>query len=197
VTNIRVLLVLSLSQLCGVASQLEASQLITSFSHFIGGGASPCEPAPAEFYLSIDGPPPLYYTPLGRGLASWNDGEAGDYQISPDNETHWSDFSASLTNGLDDHLGLLTEMRGSGGAGGTIWLESRLFPGGHDLAGNQLDFVRLDVSNVHIWTIDPTTHWQGWSADVTYEFWGTPLPEPATVLLLVVTTLVRPRHHPV
>src|SRR5512140_1050376 len=64
------------------------------------------------------------------------------------------------------------------------------FASGHDLAGNQLDFVRLDVSNVHIWTIDPTTQWQGWTADVTYEFWGTPSPEPATILPATLAVLL-------
>jgi hypothetical protein len=187
---IRSLLLVPLASFCGYASHLEASELLASFTHFNGGGSGPCEIAPVEFYLGIDGPAPLYYIPIGRGMASWSDGESGGYEMSPYNEPNWSEFSDSLTNGLDDHLFLLSEMHGAEGGGGPIWLESGLFPAGHDLAGNQLDFVRLDVSNVHIWTIDPTTQWQGWTANVTYEFWGTPLPEPATALLLICGSIL-------
>jgi hypothetical protein len=191
---IRSLLIVPLASFCGYASHLEASQLLASFTHFNGGGSGPCEIAPVEFYLGIDGPVPLCYIPIGRGLASWSDGESGSYEISPYSEPNWSEFCDSLTNGLDDHLLLLSEMYGAEGGGGPVWSESGLFPAGHDLAGNQLDLVRLDVSNVYIWTIDPATQHQGWTADVTYEFWGEPIPEPATMsLLLFGSVLLLPK----
>jgi hypothetical protein len=172
------------------ATSARASVLLTSVDFSSMGGSGPCIIAPVEFFLGIDGPPPFYCKVIGRGLAAWNDGESGSYEITPSNEPLWNEFSASLTNGLDDQLLLLTEIRSSEGAGGCGGLESWFFPTGHDLAGNQLDFVRLDVSNVHIWTIDPAVQWQGWTADVTYEFWGTPLPEPATTLPILLAALL-------
>jgi hypothetical protein len=145
---------------------------------------------PVEFYVGIDGPPPSFCIPIGRDLVAWTDGESGSYDITPSNEPLFAEFASVLTNGANDNFMLLTRMLGNGGDGGTVASESHFFPSGHDLAGNQLDFVRLDVSNVHIWTIDPSVHWQGWSADVTYEFWGTPLPEPATALPILFTALM-------
>lgn len=167
------------------ALQVNASVLLTSFEFAIMGGAGPSPLGPVQFYLGIDGPPPTYCVPVGRGLAWWSDGESGSYDITPTNEATFGEFSSILTNGINDHLMLLTGIQGTEGDGGTVRTEAGLFPTGHDLIGNQLDFVRLDVSNVHIWTIDPDLQWQGWSADVTYEFWGEPIPEPATALLLL------------
>jgi hypothetical protein len=168
----------------------DASVLLTSFDFHNGGGTSPCELAPVEFFLAIDGPPPLYYAPIGQGQAAWNDVESGWFDITPSNEPLFGDLVSILTNGVDDNLMLMSHMIGSNGEGGTGHCESFFFDSGHDLAGNQLDFVRLDVSNVHIWTIDPAVQWQGWTADVTYEFWGTPLPEPATTLPILLAALL-------
>jgi hypothetical protein len=170
-------------------SRSDASVLLDSFYFHNGGGTSPSELAPVEFFLAIDGPPPLYYAPIGQGHAAWNDGESGWFDITPYSEPAFGELSSILTNGVDDNLMLMSHMIGSDGEGGTGHRESFFFGSGHDLAGNQLDFVRLDVSNVHIWTIDPTTQHQAWTADVTYEFWGMPLPEPATVLPLLLAAL--------
>jgi hypothetical protein len=171
--------------LLATAPLVSASELLTSFAFHNGGGTSPSELAPVEFFLAIDGPPPLYYTPVGQGHAAWNDGESGWFDITPYSEPTFGELASVLTNGVDDNLMLMSHMIGSDGEGGTGHRESFFFGSGHDLAGNQLDFVRLDVSSVHIWTIDPATQWQGWTADVTYEFWGEPIPEPATMSLLV------------
>ena len=188
-------LLVTLVCLRSMPSESLASELLTSFALHNGGGMSPCELAPVEFYIGIDGPPPSYVTPMGRGLAWWNDGESGSYDITPGNEPAFGDLALSLTNGADDQFMLLSRIQGTGGDGGVGGPESLFFPSGHDLAGNQLDFVRLDVSNVHIWTIDPDLQWRGWSADVTYEFWGEPIPEPATAASLLLALIPLLRRH--
>jgi hypothetical protein len=183
---------------CSVAP-LRASELLTSFSLFQGGGFAPCpQIGPVEFYLGIDGPPPLYYTPIGLGLAAWNDGQSGQFDIAPINEPLFLDLAQQLTNGTDDAFYMLDGMQGiNGGLGGGVGgPESLFFPPPGDLAGNQLDFVRLYVSNVDIQVLDPESSWVAWTADVTYEFWGTPIPEPAGLLLLAPALLAASRHRP-
>jgi hypothetical protein len=172
------------------ATQTRASILLASFEFPNMGGFGPCEIAPVDFFLGVDGPPPSYCIPVGRGLALWNDGESGAYDITKANEPSLPVLATLLTNGQDDTLMLLSRIVGGGGDGGTEGTESRFFPGGRDLAGNRLDFVRLYVSNVQIWTIDESLAWRGWCADVTYEFWGEPIPEPATGLSMLLAVLL-------
>jgi hypothetical protein len=175
------------------AARANASQILTSFSYFQGGGFSPCpQIGPVEFYVGIDGPAPLYYTPIGRGLVTWSDGESGTLDITPSNEPLFPELASRLTNGLDDAFYMLDDMPGCNGGynGGVGGPESLFFPPPGDLAGNQLDFIRLYVSNVNIEVLDPTIQWIAWTADVTYEFWGTPLPEPAMALPLLCASLL-------
>jgi hypothetical protein len=175
-----------------------ASAPLTSISVFNGGGFAPCSQiGPVEILIGHDPVPyvsPYFIVDYGHGLRMWNQGDSGQFDISPANEPRFSDLAAILTNGTDNMIWFLSEMNaadptnsGVGGCGGP---ESIVFPTGHDLAGNQLDFIRLYVANVNIEVLNPETHWVAWTADVTYEFWGTPLPEPAMAMPLLCASLL-------
>ena len=180
---------------------LRASELLSAAAVFSGGGYAPCsEIGPVEFMIGHDPDPYVPpYSPVeyGRGLRLWNEGDSGHFDITPGNEPRFADLAAVLTDGDVDMIWFLNVMdtRDPIGVGGSGRPESAFCPSAGDLAGNQLDFVRLYVSNVDIEILDPQTRWVAWTADVTYEFWGTPLPEPATILLLVMTSLLRSRNH--
>lgn len=181
---------------CVQTSSLNASQLIASFDFFNGGGFAPCQMGSVEFYLGIEGPPPLFFKPIGAGQSFWVDGDSGNYQIDSTTEPLFSELANVLSNGIDDTIFLLSGMQGcNGGLGGGVGIsESFYFGMPTDLAGFEIEFVRIAVSNVHIETLDPELSWQAWTAEVNYEFWGTPVPEPAAfTLVLIAAILARPR----
>ena len=178
-------------------SSLPASTLITTFDRQIEGDYGACDlSGPVEFYLGLNEPWPSLITPIGSGLALWNDGDSGSYDITPLNEPLFNDLSSTLTNGVDDLIFLLQGMPScsplNGGQGN---FESLFFQNGSDLTGFTLDFVRLDIANVSINTIDNDPHRLAWSANVTYGFWGQPVPEPASLsfMMLMWPLLLRSR----
>jgi hypothetical protein len=192
--------VVACGSLFAAAPSADASQLLASCAVFNGGGFAPCsEIGPVEFLIGYDpdpfGPP---YAPVdyGRGLRLWNDGDSGHFNITPGNEPRFADLAAVLTDGDVDMIWFLNVMdtRDPIGVGGSGRPESAFCPSASDLAGNQLDFVRLYVSNVDIQVLDPATQWVAWTADVTYEFWGEPIPEPATILSVMLAVLMFRRH---
>lgn len=62
-----------------------------------------------------------------------------------------------------------------------------------DLTGNEIEFIRLNVDEI---SIVPFVHPQFGpriqiNASVSYEFWGTPVPEPAAILLALPLLIAR------
>ena len=88
-----------------------------------------------------------------------------------------------LTNGIDELIGVPIFPEGCPAGGGTFGPESSWLQGTPDLIGNELDFIRLIVHDVNIEQSGAGVLWQ---ANLTYEFWGTPIPEPATACLLAL-----------
>ena len=120
------------------------------------------------------------------------DGGSGTFEFDRDNSVLFSEFADLLTNGVDDRVGLLSIWSGFGHVGIQGHFESFFFdrdiPAGEvpDFVGYELDFIRLVIRSVDI---EPVTiqGLDGYLAifDYTYEFHGTPIPEPGTLLLLV------------
>ncbi len=147
-----------------------------------GGGSAPADRI-VEFVLSLDNPEMI--AELGRGVF-WEDGDAGSVEFSAETDPAFSQFAALATNGSDDFLwdGVLWPSRFSGVLYPSI--ESEVFHGAPDLIGYELDFVLLTVRSVHFepWVPDGfegnTVHY-----DLTYEFYGHVIPEPATAVLVL------------
>jgi len=171
---------------CGIA---KGSTLLSEIDFHMTGGVSPCQPSLVEFYLAHSTTPDEIQLSLGKG-DFWGPGESGVAGFGPSFEG-FAQFTQRLTDGSDDYLFLMTAPMNCAADQGTarhesIWLNAR-----PDLIGNSIDSIVLYVSNVHIQIVGAG---QDWDADVRWQFWGTPTPEPAAIFLLVVgAAVVLPR----
>lgn len=65
--------------------------------------------------------------------------------------------------------------------------ESSLLAMPSDLIGNNLDEVRLTVHSVHFSAFEPVPDLTGFKyiADITWSFYGTPIPEPGMIAFVI------------
>lgn len=134
---------------------------------------------------------------VGAAGSPWfQHGGSGSLTFSS-SSTNWSLFEAAVTDGQDDSLRLVGEVRNASEtslASITRFRdESQVFPGDSDLIGYDLTRITLSVSNVRFYyDID---NWQHIEATLQWRFWGDPIPESATAALLGVgaVALVRRR----
>ncbi len=113
----------------------------------------------------------------------WGDGETGTVDFDADNDPHFDAAALLLTNGVDDEL---TFFAGGGGSGR---LESMWGFGTPDLVGYEVETIRLIVhsAEIHPWFHDEFGEGREWSFDITWQFYGTPVPEPGTAALLLMS----------
>ncbi len=168
--------------------------LLASFSAEGSFGHSPTAVPEVRFDLElipndVDPPGPRLVDPMFRG-----EGDTWSVDFTRDNSSAFADFADLATNGINDQYGQgIRWFDGAGGiAGGT---EMGLFnqfstepvepP---DLAGNELEFVRLNVHDVAFepWSLLPGEDGFMVHFDLTYEFYGKPVPEPGAALLLAL-----------
>ena len=127
---------------------------------------------------------------LGTGIF-WRDGDSGTVDFAPETDPDFLSLAVLATNGVNDDYRIHTNWPdGAGGGGGGF--ESRLFGRSPhageppDLVGYELELIRLTVENVNFepW---PGDDGDGYFvlADLRYEFFGSVIPEPATLVLLV------------
>ena len=119
---------------------------------------------------------PLDPVSLGDTII-WEPGDSGTVDFNSDNDINFDEFAERVTDGIDEVIGW-------GFISGeydhfTPFPESLWFYPGPDLVGNQLDFFRLNIRSVEV-----PEGFSGVVVDAAYEFWGHPIPEPATGLLL-------------
>lgn len=163
--------------------------LLASFDLTSGVGSAGTGPPPehhAQFVLELrpfiigDGPR------IGLGLF-WEDGDSGVADFTLETDSGFSGFADLATNGIDDWLVDLILFPDGGGSGGGAPESVRLGTS-PDLIGYQLDVVRLIVHDVTIepWSPKDSPELDGTRvlAHLTYEFYGTVIPEPATLSLL-------------
>lgn len=164
----------------------DASQLLLSFDWLAAGGRQPCSTGPVEFVI---GHGLTLFDPqiVGHGLRYWESGESGMIEISGINDFGFASLATALTDGTDDYLFLMDNPSGCPGFGGNIAHESFWLQGSPDLVGNQIDLIRLIVHDVDI---QQKTDGVIWQANIGYEFWGNPVPEPSALLPLAFGALI-------
>ena len=130
----------------------------------------------------------------------WDDGETGVLEFTSSINPEFDAFASLVSDGIDDSLIVFWQWEEDGGFGGNGALESQMFGLDPDLIGNVLELVRLTVHEV---SLDPVGEdMVAIRTRVTYDFLGSPIPEPGTlVLLMVVSPLLmrgagtRPRNY--
>jgi hypothetical protein len=179
--------------LLSVAGEASASQMVLGLDYNPNGGAAPMSaPQGLQFVIDFESSVhPGQFEEFGR-QAYWADGSSGSYDFSEANSPEFVDFVQLVTNGLDDEISLLTWNDFYGGSG-HMGTESAWGFGDPDLAGNQIDFIRLVVHDLTAQPYNPgppAGDGLQWNGHITWEFWGTPLPEPAAALPLLMASLL-------
>ncbi len=123
---------------------------------------------------------------VGRGI-SWSNGDDGSVDLSANTHASFTEFSSLLTNGVNDYFSQGTVFSEGSGAFG-FGPESELLGTNPDFFGYDLEFVRLTVADLLIEPYQgqqfPQISGISVTALVTYDFYGSPVPEPFTIVLL-------------
>lgn len=182
-----------------IQTETFASHLIASYNvvGFMGTSKSTCpNPMMVNLFLEHDSVDFSHVVQLGAGQQYWAAGAAGIYDFAPTNTQNFAEFASLLTDGQDDFLleYLYVEDCGGGNIGGDS--ESSRLGGVPDLIGNNLEFIRLIVHDIAVDPYDPPCECgpgTQFDADITWQFWGTPVPEPATLGLLSFAIILNRR----
>jgi hypothetical protein len=195
-TGMRIIHVLPM--LICVPTAIASPMLLASYNRPVEGGLAPALIPEAEFILQLPtGDPPDPDPGLGAGIY-WREGGTDTIDFTPQNSPTFPVFAIAATNGTPDDFRFWNLLPPGGGSGSAPMLESTLFGRSPDLVGNTLDYVRLTVRSLQFqhWVPDPDLpDVQGflYTADLTYEFFGTPVPEPMTAVMLIVAALAASR----
>lgn len=164
--------------LLGWSSQCQASQLLHSLTTTEGGEYAPFVPVRGfELVLQYN----LPELPIGTGFF-WQDGSSGSVEFTSTSEAGFDVFVGNLTDGVDSEILTLVDLIPGGPGAGSGRLESAWGFGTPDLVGNQIDLIRLVVDDFSIQMFVDPEFGDGvqWETHFTWEFWGEPVPEPAT-----------------
>lgn len=177
--------------------------LLASYDFTSEGGHAPESDPRVEFILQLPTTfPPSDFFGLGVDMdIFWEDGDQGSFDFSAGTDEAFDDFALFATDGIEDNFTIFDLFPSGSGGGTPPSPESVLFGVSPDLVGNELQLVRLIVHEVSFepWVPDPVQYpeIEGflYSADLTYEFYGTPIPEPTTLIVLacglvIITSVV-------
>lgn len=157
--------------------------MLTSIDWTAAGSRAPDVSTQMPVWLWYGDVDPMM-TPVGVGSGRlWSDAETGTVDFDADNDPHFDAAALLLTNGVDDEL---TFFAGGGGSGR---LESMWGFGTPDLVGYEVETIRLIVhsAEIHPWFHEEFGEGREWSFDITWQFYGTPVPEPGTAALLLMS----------
>jgi hypothetical protein len=173
--------------------------LLSSFNqHAFGGGAVNCQGDSVQFFLEHDSENFTHIVNLGKDLRFWEHSESGQFDFASSNSPDFAEFAQLVTDGHNDFIVTLGYVFACGG-GGPGYQEADVLGGDPDLSGTRLEFVRLIVADL---TLEPQEHPCNcgtsihYDANLIWEFWGTPVPEPAAIVLLTVGLLFLSRRSP-
>ncbi len=118
----------------------------------------------------------------------WDDGETGVLEFTPSTNPEFDAFASLISDGIDDSLIVFWHWEDDGGFGGNGALESQMFGLHPDLIGNMVELVRLTVHEV---SLEPLgVDLLSVRTRVTYDFLGSAVPEPTTLVLLVSAAVI-------
>ena len=159
--------------------------LLGSFDAIAMGAGAPETEFRIQIVLRNDLFPDYDPIDIGHGIF-WEDGDSGVIEFSNSDE-NFEEMAARVTDGVDQFLSTIVFATLGGAGDGAV--ESQLFGLPVDLIGNELEFIRLLVHSVTIEFYDsPYSELEGiqWNVDMTWEFWGEPIPEPQTIAIMVL-----------
>jgi hypothetical protein len=196
------ILVLGMNGVASAGPMLLASYTGPGSPHV---GQAPWDDPRISFVLMMSPISPFGARPaLGTGRF-WSDGEVGTVDFNEDNSPDFGLLESYATNGENNSFTIYALFSNNLGAGmGSS--ESVLFDrhppiDPPDLIGYDLETVRLIVNEVDFepWLAPCCGNGYIVGFDVTYEFYGSPIPEPAVVtqLLLGIVVLVHQRKRPI
>lgn len=171
-----------------------ASELLFAKNQQFGGSRAPFA-APEGFQFTIQFPS----TSSANGLSQfgsgvfWQNAESGTHEFYlTQDPPEFQELSSVLTNGFDDNLTFYLANAIGDSSGYGPWEESNWGFGYPDLSGNQITSIRLVVQNLSIqpYFDPPFGNGLQWDAQITWEFWGNPVPEPSTALLTLAALIV-------
>jgi hypothetical protein len=175
------------------SATISSADLIYSLDYAVSGGIAPFT-APEGFQFLIQFPSfndPGATKRFGQyEHVFWQDGASGSYDFTPALTADFGDLAYVITNGHDDQLGLLM-YDSSTLCDGDILAESEWGLGHPDLAGNPIDLIRLVVHDLSVQPWYPFgKNGLIWNGHISWEFYGTPTPEPAAVVLMFGAALL-------
>jgi hypothetical protein len=173
--------------LLSASTGVRADSLLGRLSVWTGfTGNGPATPEYGVRYYITTG----WYTGPAFGLETtprWYEGQSGNFEFTAANTPSFAALAASCTDGVNDLLfSCWSYSPGSVSCFGTG--EAAWFGTSTDLIGCELNRISLQVQDVHF-------RYQGTllycDSTVTWEFWGTPEPASAALLLLGALVLRR------
>jgi len=164
-----------------------AGELLVSVDQDVAGAAAPFSaPEGLQFVITYLDEPVFHF---GEGVF-WPDGSSGSVDFTAANEPSFGVFSSHLTNGADQLLAIL-ELNSEGSGNGAGNYESGWGFGNPDLAGYDLDLIRLTVHELSIEEYNDPEFGDGliWDGSITWDFYGEPVPEPSSLACLALGAL--------
>jgi hypothetical protein len=204
--HLQLTVVCSLLLAAGVSSVCADSIQLSSYHGVIGQRSwfSFGEPAPMSLPVQvhfgvgdwIPGVGSANVVDVGQGAwPTWEPNSSGTFDFTPE-MTGFSAAQARWTNGQPGAVVMTVTFQPAPNYLSYSYIgtqESVFLNRPTDLAGYQIDFVRLYVNSV-TWIWDPVRQRNQNLVDTTWEVWGQALPEPAGALLaLVGLTVLRRR----
>ena len=161
--------------------------LFASYADVMGVLSPPDAVPGVQFVLQIgDVPQPVGpATGLGAGIW-WGEGGDGFVDFNAGNSPGFANFASLATDGTDDQFALFFAFA-NGNPRGYVEAESFLLGRKPDWVGYRIDLIRLYVNGIRFepYASGEFDHYIAY-AGLKYEFHGTPIPEPASLLLLAV-----------